>query len=273
MKLRYLGTGASEGIPAVFCKCRVCEHARNEKGKNVRTRAGFMINDDMLIDFSPDTFYNAFRFGLDLSAIKYLLVTHTHSDHFNYQDLLQRSDYASVNRVSKTLSVYGNAAVCSNLSLCPEEIAKTLQLNQTLAYNTYTAGNYEVTPVESVHMQTEQSQLFVIRGGGKTYFHAMDTGGLTEEGFEYLKNSGVTFDAATVDFTFGTMKEEFFGHHNLNQLLRLIERLKSIGAVNEKTKIVACHVAHCCGKTHEELEKTLSEHGIALAYDGLEIEI
>lgn len=232
-----------------------------------------MLNDDMLIDFSPDTFYNAYRFGLDLSAIKYLLVTHTHSDHFNYQDLLQRSDYASVNRVSKTLSVYGNAAVCAKLSRCSDEIAKTLQLNQTLAYNTYAVGNYEVTPIESVHMQTEQSQIFVIRGGGKTYFHAMDTGGFTEEGFEYIKNSGAAFDAVTVDFTFGTMQEEFFGHHNLNQLLRLIERLKSIGAVNEKTKIVACHVAHCCGKTHEELEKTLSEHGITLAYDGLEIEI
>lgn len=232
-----------------------------------------MINDDLLIDFSPDTFYNALRFDLDLSAIKYLLVTHSHSDHFDYQNLLQRSDYSSKNRTSNTLAVYANDDVCRKLRACPDEIAKTLQLNRTLAYNTYAAGEYEVVPLQSVHMTTEQSQVFIVRSGGGSYFHAMDTGGLPEAGFKFIERKGEVFNAVMIDFTFGDMEEEFFGHHNLNGLLAFVNRLKEIGAVNAQTKIIACHVAHCCGKTHEELEQILAPHGIILAYDGLELEI
>ncbi len=39
MKLKYLGTAAAEGIPALFCNCKHCASARELSGKNIRTRS------------------------------------------------------------------------------------------------------------------------------------------------------------------------------------------------------------------------------------------
>ena len=40
----FLGTGAAEGIPTPFCRCRVCENARKKGGKEVRMRSGFRVS-------------------------------------------------------------------------------------------------------------------------------------------------------------------------------------------------------------------------------------
>ena len=77
MKIKFLGTGASEGIPDLFCRCAVCEKARLHKGRENRTRAGLMVDDDLLIDFSPDFFSNSIKFGIDGNKIETLLITHS----------------------------------------------------------------------------------------------------------------------------------------------------------------------------------------------------
>ena len=110
MRLKFLGTGASEGVPSLFCNCRVCKNARKVKGKEIRSRACFMIDDDLLIDFPQDVFFDALRYDLDFTAIKYLLITHTHCDHYDYEDLFQRGPYCSVDRTNDILNVYANAA-------------------------------------------------------------------------------------------------------------------------------------------------------------------
>ena len=56
MKIRYLGTAAAEGWPALFCSCPICTHAREHGGKNLRTRTQAILDDDLLIDFPPDTY-------------------------------------------------------------------------------------------------------------------------------------------------------------------------------------------------------------------------
>ena len=88
MKIKFLGTGASEGIPDLFCRCAVCEKARLHKGRENRTRAGLMVDDDLLIDFSPDFFSNSIKFGIDGNKIETLLITHSHSDHFYVDDIV-----------------------------------------------------------------------------------------------------------------------------------------------------------------------------------------
>ena len=54
MKILFLGTSAATSFPLAFCRCRVCEKARINKGKDIRKRSSVIINDDMLIDFGPD---------------------------------------------------------------------------------------------------------------------------------------------------------------------------------------------------------------------------
>ena len=72
MKFQFLGTAAAEGMPAVFCRCETCEKARALKGKNIRSRAQALINDDLLLDFSSDTYWHAVQNGLYLDKVKYI---------------------------------------------------------------------------------------------------------------------------------------------------------------------------------------------------------
>ena len=118
MKIQILGTAAAEGWPALFCNCEACRRAREKGGKNIRTRAGTLIDDQLLIDFSADTYGNALRFGLDLSRIHTLLVTHDHEDHLYAEDLGTRYTwFAHLDaRSPETLLVYGNDRVGSQVS-------------------------------------------------------------------------------------------------------------------------------------------------------------
>ncbi|MBR5263155.1 MAG: hypothetical protein IKV50_00525, partial [Clostridia bacterium] len=91
MKLTYLGTAAAEGWPALFCRCEYCKKALERGGKNLRTRSQAMVNDDLLIDFPADSFSHMQQNGLNFSAVKTLLITHSHMDHFSPTDLHLRS--------------------------------------------------------------------------------------------------------------------------------------------------------------------------------------
>lgn len=82
MKLHFYGTGASEGFPALFCQCENCARARKLGGKNIRTRASLGVDEELLIDFSQDTYSHCLYGGLDLTKIRHVLITHSHSDHF-----------------------------------------------------------------------------------------------------------------------------------------------------------------------------------------------
>ena len=95
MKIKYLGTAAAEAFPAVFCNCKYCNEARELGGKNIRTRSQSLINDDLLIDFPPDTYHHFITHGIRGDRIKYLLITHAHSDHIYEGDLdIRRGSFA-----------------------------------------------------------------------------------------------------------------------------------------------------------------------------------
>ncbi len=95
MNLKFLGTGAAEAVPAVFCECDYCQYAREHKGKDIRTRSSFRINDRVQIDISPDIFMQMVNQNLSMNAVRHLLITHSHSDHLDVNELLQQEFNAS----------------------------------------------------------------------------------------------------------------------------------------------------------------------------------
>ena len=66
MRFTFLGTGAAEAIPDPFCRCRVCEIARRERGPHIRARSTALVNDDLLIDIGPDLLSSANQAGSGL---------------------------------------------------------------------------------------------------------------------------------------------------------------------------------------------------------------
>lgn len=57
MKINYLGTGAAERIPGIFCNCKLCKYAREKKGREIRTQTQLIIDDVLLIDFQEILIY------------------------------------------------------------------------------------------------------------------------------------------------------------------------------------------------------------------------
>src|SRR5512136_2933531 len=91
MRVQFLGTGAAEAVPGLFCNCPTCQRVRELGGRNVRCRSSVLINDDLLIDYGPDTSAQATRFRLDLTCVRDIVFTHSHLDHLCTYDLWFRT--------------------------------------------------------------------------------------------------------------------------------------------------------------------------------------
>lgn len=271
MKIEFLGTGAAEGIPAPFCKCRICENARGVGGKDIRLRTGVVVDKRLLIDFSPDAFIQSLRWKIDYSGLQALLVTHTHSDHFAVDDLVQRSACNSRNRTVSVLSVLGNQKMRSRLeaAVYDEDAAKSMSVTALTSGQSEQVGDYRVTAWKTVHMETEDSLIYLISGNGKQYLHAVDSAELTEEVYDCLQRQHIHLDAVSLDCTFGLLEEEYYGHMNFRQNLKVRKRLEEIGAADEHTRFFLMHISHFAGNTHEELTKTANQYGFEVTYDGM----
>ena len=177
MKLRYLGTAAAEGWPAVFCRCPHCDRARAAGGKNIRTRSQALINSDMLIDFPPDANMHMLMNNIDYSAIKFLLVTHPHSDHFAPLDLAFRDDaYYAHNLTEEKLILAGPKRVIDAYEnyfgrFSDERRCKYITPMVLENYVTYELGDYKVTPVRANHTLDENNACcYIIEENGKTLY-------------------------------------------------------------------------------------------------------
>ena len=87
-----------------------------------------------------------------------------------------------------------------------------------------------------------------------------------------MAKKGVKLDALAMDCTYGLIQEEYGGHMNVNQNIRVKAKMEKLGLITEKTLCYATHIAHCGGDV-DELEAKANANGILVAYDGLEIEI
>ena len=269
MKLKYLGTAAAEGFPAVFCNCKYCNEARALGGKNIRTRSQSLINDDLLIDFPPDTYHHFLTQGIKGDEIKYLLITHAHSDHLYVRDLHRRYGCYAHDMHTKTLDLYGSAYTASTIT---EEIPN-VHVNVIKAFDTVEIGNYRVTALPARHMPGGEPFNYIVENEGKTLLYAHDTGYFFDEVFEYIENNNLLFDMISLDCTNVDIPIPDTGSHmgfpNIN---RVVERLRSFGAIKDNTIICVNHFSHNGNPLHDHLCERADEYGYLVSYDGFEVE-
>lgn len=274
MKITFLGTGASEGIPALFCNCKLCREAREKK--IFHTRSQVLINDDLLIDFPPDTYYRSLHFGVRLDKIENVLVTHSHSDHLYGEDFYLRGQWSSFVLPVEKITLHGNRAVCDLLAKngCTESGARKKESRGEVngyrvydisseyavrhSFETFTAGQYTVTALPAVHMPGEECFNYILQHDGKTVLYAADTGYPSDDVFEFLINEKFRFDAIIVDGTYGLL-DCHEGHMNFADNIKLREKFMSIGAAGEKTKCFITHVFHGAAIDLDTLDKAVPE--------------
>lgn len=273
MKIKYLGTAAAEGLPALFCNCEYCTKARQLGGRNIRTRSQALINDDLLVDFGPDTYMHALQYHMNLTEIKHVLITHCHQDHFYMDDLLTRAvPFGNVNDV---MHVYGNNmlsalyhhhVVTNGINGNTDQVLQVVELQE---YEKAEVGEYQVIPLIADHNPKEKCFIYIISRNGKHLLYANDTGYFSEEVWEFLKP--FRFDLVSLDCNHVEMPI-YHNHMSIPCCRDVKERLENMGCVDKSTICVLTHFSHNHGGIQEELEALTKDMGFVVAYDGMEVE-
>lgn len=267
MYITFQGTAAAEGAPALFCNCKHCRYAREVGGKEIRMRAGSLIDGRLKLDFGPDAYAQSLRFNQSYSELQHILITHAHEDHFAPDDL-KRVTPPDAHR-DTVVHVYGDARVGEKLE--PHLQKKNLAFTQVFPFETYDIGGYRVTPLQAVHAvgSGEEPLTYIIEKDGRRLLYLHDTDFPTEEDMAFLRGRRV--DMVSMDCTNGILNLDYIGHMGIEDNLRLREMLIENGTADADTVFVANHFSHNGLVAHEELEKRLP--GFIVAFDGLTLTV
>ena len=287
MKYRFFGTAAAEGIPAVFCNCPVCAAARaGENGytqKDVRTRSGSMINDDLLIDFSADSNMHAIENNLAFGKIKYMAITHAHCDHLYPQEFSNRDGVGhGRNLLREELDVVCSEQTKENLlsglirTGCRKTTVEKLQFQTPSPYESATVGPYIITALPAEHMGNKGGAYFYLitdTRENKTVLHCNDTALPLPETIDFLQNSGVKIDFAELDCTlFGVGFDHHCSHMGYVHCVYLKNELLRRGIATQNTIFYVNHFTHNDYLPYEEMVNRVKKDGFLVSYDGLAVE-
>ncbi len=275
MNIHYLGTAAFEGVPVLYCSCRVCRESLAAGGRALRTRSQALVDGELLLDFNADTVCHSLMYRIDWSRIGDCLITHSHSDHLYPADLEMLADpYSHEHRI---LHFYAARDGYNKIAEQIENISMQNRVAVTCiapGQEFYTSGGtYRVLALPANHAPQASPVFYAIERGGKRMLYAHDTGLFPEEAYPMLEKFG-RFDLLSLDCTgcLGLQGEWRDGHMSLRTCLQVIGRLQSIGVADEKTVKVVNHFSHNGGQTYSEMLPEAEKHGIIVAYDGLQID-
>lgn len=251
MKITFLGTGTSQGIPVITCNCMVCKSTDH---RDKRLRVSVLIETDdktIVIDSGPDFRYQMLRAGVkDLDAI---LFTHEHKDHVAGLDDIRPFNYL----LKKNIDIYATERVQHALR---KEFAYIFaeahypglpQIDlHTIADRPFYVGDNEIIPLHIMHYKLP---ILGFRIGDFSYITDAKT--IAEETIEKIKGSRILVVNAL-------QKEQHISHFTLDEAIEFSQ------LVDAETTYFT-HISHNLG-LHAVVEKELPAN-VKLAYDGLTI--
>ncbi len=274
MKLKYLGTAAAEGWPAIFCDCDNCRKAMKRGGRHIRTRSQALVDDKLLLDFPADSLMHMLAYGIPMSELHTCLITHSHPDHLYPADLEMRKQGFSHLDSGDPLVLYGSKVALSKAGDMLEEHAKELEgrvsLSEIEPFQIFETEGYKVTALLADHDPRSGPLFYLIQKEGKSLLYCHDTGYFPEETWKYLERVRPHCSFVSIDCTNGLLPYKR-GHMGVSAACETVERLKEIGCVEGKTLLCLNHFSHNGGILYDELVPIAKEKGMMVSYDGLEI--
>jgi phosphoribosyl 1,2-cyclic phosphate phosphodiesterase len=251
IKITFLGTGTSTGVPMVACSCEVYT-SPNPKDK--RLRSSILVesaNTSFVVDTTPDFRYQMLR--RNVKKLDAVLFTHPHKDHIAGLDDVKAFNFFS----GKAMEVYANEmtekALRREFMYVFEENKypgiPEINLNQ-INLEPFNIGDIPVIPILVWHLKMP---VLGFRFGKFTYI--TDANRIDDAEREKIKGS----EAMVVN---ALRHKEHISHFSLSEAVQLVNEL-------EVPQGYFTHISHQLG-LHEQVSKQLPE-GIHLAYDGLQL--
>ena len=251
MKVTFLGTGTSQGVPIITCTCVVCS---STDPRDNRLRTSVLIETErinIVIDTGPDFRQQMLR--ENVHKVDAILFTHGHKDHTAGFDDIRGFNW----KTKEAMEVYSNEEVEIVLkrdfhyAFAEHKYPGVPNLNLNVIQNkNFMIRDIPITPIEVLHYKLP---VFGYRIGDFSYI--TDANFISESEKEKLKGSKVLVLNAL-------RKSEHISHFTLDQAVAIASE---IGA--EQTYLI--HMSHQMG-LHVEVDSELPE-GINLAYDGLAV--
>lgn len=222
MKITFLGTGAADWSRAL-----------HKDVEGFRRNAAILIDDCLLIDCGPDVMDALATFGKSAHAIRYVINSHKHSDHYH----------------ENTLSGLPHAT-----------------FYPTTEGNTVPVGNYTVQVLPANHATCPNAVHFIVSDGEKRLFYGLDGAWLLYDEVKAIQTHGI--DLAILDATVGDVCGDYriFEHNNLTMVMELKQSLAPYVG-----RWFISHMARTLHTSHAELVQRMKPHDIDVAYDGCEI--
>lgn len=222
MKILFLGTGAADWT------------AENRNDTGYRRNASALLDDKILIDPGacvPDAIK---KYNVDVSAIKYVINTHRHGDHFSQETLDFLVDSGA-----------------EFIDLKPDE---EIQIE-----------NYTITALEANH--SIDAVHFLISDGKSRIFYGLDGAWLMYKEIQAIKQNSVDF--AVLDATIGYIDGDYriFEHNNLYMVAEMKKTLEPY-----IKRFCISHMARTLHTDHDTLAEEMAKIGIEVAYDGMKTE-
>ena len=254
LKITFLGTGTSQGIPVIGSNHPVCKSI-DPKDKRLRVSALVSWEDyNYVIDCGPD--FRAQMLANEVLKLDGILFTHEHSDHTAGLDDIRPYFFRQGD-----VPIYAHKRVADSLKRRFDYIfadenrypgAPAVAVNLIDKDHPFSIGGIKVTPIEASH-----NRIKVLGFRIKDLTYLTDVKTMTSVEMEKVKNSKVLVVNAL-------REEPHHSHFNLEEALAFIEQVRPETAY-------LTHISHMLG-FHEEVEKKLPKN-VHLAYDNLTITV
>ncbi len=253
LKVTFLGTGTSIGVPVITCDCPVCQSS-DPHDKRMRTSVMLEVNGfTFVIDCGPDFRIQMLRENVNnLDAV---IFTHEHRDHIAGLDDIRAFNYV----LNKKIDIYGTRQVMEAIQtefpyiFSESRYFGAPQLTiHPIDEKPFTVRNIEFIPIKVLH---EKLPVTGFRVGDFTYI--TDASFIPEKELEKIKGSKVIVLNAL-------RNSRHVSHFSVGEAVDILTKLNPEAAY-------LTHLSHFVG-LHDEVNSKLPDF-IRLAYDGLTLSI
>ena len=249
MKVTFLGSGTSQGIPVIACSCAVCTSV-DTRDKRLRSSILLQVDDkNIVIDSGPDFRYQMLRAGV--THLDALVFTHEHKDHTAGLDDIRAFNY----KQGEAINVYAHKRVQDALKKEFSYIFAHHKYPGIPQLDLFEIGHhpFEVAGVPFIPIEVMHFQLPVLGFRIADFTYITDAKTVSDVEKAKIKGTKVLVINAL-------QQEKHISHFTLEEALAFTQE---IGA--EKTYFT--HISHRLG-THQKISEIVPA-GVELAYDGL----